>query len=257
MQDMLEYCNFNPEQIIRTWIYQGQLTELDREPGKEASAEPQAVPQRYQELNRARTDFFQPMAMLADLLPREAPLLEGRTAYPASTGIGSSDDDIIMGCLAVQKKRPDVFAVPLENPLQTSAFAYSEHYSPTSPKFARALALVDGDLCTVFVSGTASITDSETQHSDDPAAQTEQTLDLIGALIARANLTQHGITGQEATLADLVVARVYIKHQADYELVRKICERRCPNVPTTYVVADVCRDDLLVEIEGIAVARHI
>ena len=46
--------------------------------------------------------------------------------------------------------------------------------------------------------------------------------------------------------------RVYIKRQEDYAKAKAICEARLGEVPTIYAVADVCRPDLLVEIEGIA-----
>jgi hypothetical protein len=51
------------------------------------------------------------------------------------------------------------------------------------------------------------------------------------------------------------VARVYVKRPEDYARVRAVCEQRLGTVPATYVVADVCRPDLLVEIEGIAFSR--
>ena len=49
--------------------------------------------------------------------------------------------------------------------------------------------------------------------------------------------------------------RVYIKNQEDYQKTRAVCEDRFGEVPTIYAVADVCRPELLVEIEGIAFSR--
>ncbi len=51
------------------------------------------------------------------------------------------------------------------------------------------------------------------------------------------------------------MVRVYIKHSEDYAPVRAVCEQRLGAVPAAYVVADVCRPDLLVEIEGMAFSR--
>ena len=48
---------------------------------------------------------------------------------------------------------------------------------------------------TIFISGTASITDSETRHIDDAAAQTDETLNNIEALIGEENLGRHGLPG--------------------------------------------------------------
>ena len=51
---------------------------------------------------------------------------------------------------------------------------------------------------------------------------------------------------------DLALVRVYIKHQEDYAKVRAVCEELLGELPTIYAEADVCRPELLVEIEGVA-----
>ena len=66
----------------------------------------------------------------------------------------------------------------------------------------------------------------------------------------------HGLSGLGATMADLALARVYIKRQEDYERTRAVCRRRLGELPTIYAVADVCRPELLVEIEGIAFSHR-
>ena len=43
-----------------------------------------------------------------------------------------------------------------------------------------------------------------------------------------------------------------MKHAADYETVRAVCERQLHGVPVVYTIGDVCRDDLLVELEAVA-----
>ena len=45
--------------------------------------------------------------------------------------------------------------------------------------------------------------------------------------------------------------RVYIKDQKNYEAVKEICDADFANASVNYLVADVCRGDLLLEIEGI------
>jgi enamine deaminase RidA (YjgF/YER057c/UK114 family) len=117
------------------------------------------------------------------------------------------------------------------------------------------MALSCGSHATIFISGTASITDAETRHVGDPAAQTHETLDNIEALIGEPNLAGHGLPGLGARLANLALVRVYIKRQEDYARIRAACQERLGEVPTVYVIADVCRPDLLVEIEGIAFSR--
>ena len=78
------------------------------------------------------------------------------------------------------------------------------------------MALSCGQYATIFVSGTASITASETRHVGDAAAQTDETLDNIAALISEENLCRHGLPGLGTALDGLGLVRVYIKRQEDY-----------------------------------------
>jgi enamine deaminase RidA (YjgF/YER057c/UK114 family) len=236
MEQQLARAGVGFDQVMRTWIYVNQITS-----GADGR-------QRYQELNRARTDFYREVRFGAQM--RMAALPE--IIYPASTGIGTSGDRIAMACMAIQSTRPDVFIVPLENPQQTSAFDYTARYSPQSPKFSRAMTLVQGHFITTLVSGTASIVDSKTIFPGDVARQTEQTLDNIEKLIAPENFTRHGLHGSGATMRDIAKLRVYVKHPKDYERCREVVELWLPNVPAIYLLADVCRPDLLVEIEAVA-----
>jgi len=237
---MMSIAEFRLEHVLRTWIYQGHLVL------------PEGETQRYKELNRARTDFFEDTEFLKDYLPKK---YKG-TVYPASTGIGADDVDVVISAVALDTERKDVIAVPLENPNQTSAFDYGAAYGPQSPKFSRAMAVAVDKTCLIFVSGTASITDSESRHVEDPVRQTEQTLDNIAALIDGKNLSRHGISGMTCSLADLECVRVYVKRPSELEVIRQVCERRLSaDIPVLYTIADVCRPELLVEIEGIAVCR--
>ncbi len=228
------------DQVIRTWLYLGDIVG------------PEGDTQRYKELNRARTDFFQNRRFGANLLP------EGwrNRAYPASTGIGSDGRGFMASCIALATTRSDIKLIPLENPEQVSAFDYGRHYSPESPKFARAMVVAGNETATTLISGTASITESETRHKDDVSAQTGQTLDNIETLIGHDNFDKHGLPGLGATLHDLALVRVYIKRRDDYLQTRAVCEQRLGDVPVVYAVADVCRPDLLVEIEGIAFSQR-
>jgi enamine deaminase RidA (YjgF/YER057c/UK114 family) len=161
----------------------------------------------------------------------------------------------MMSAIALVTERSDILAVPLENPRQVAAFDYGAQYSPASPKFSRAMALSCGTYATIFVSGTASITHSETRHVGDPAAQTHETLDNIAALISEENLAAHGLPGLGTSLEGLGLVRVYVKRREDYGVIRAACQRRLGELPTIYAVADVCRPELLVEIEGMAFSQ--
>ncbi|NOZ20932.1 MAG: hypothetical protein GXP25_07555 [Planctomycetes bacterium] len=239
MRSILASQGFRYEQVIRTWLYLGDIVG------------PEGDTQRYKELNRARTDFYEKILFLRDHVPSS---FKG-VVYPASTGIGTEGADVLMGSVALATDREDVTLLPMENPQQTAAFDYETTYSPKSPKFCRAMAVVVGGCATVLISGTASIVNSETKFIGDVEGQTNQTLDNIEALISAGNFQRYGMPGLGATLKDLALARVYIKNKGDYEKTRAICEKRLGELPTIYAVADVCRPELLVEIEGVAIAK--
>ena len=113
-------------------------------------------------------------------------------------------------------------------------------------------AIVQGHFVTTLVSGTASIVEAKTVHIGDVERQTEQTIENIERLIAEENFARHNMPGVGATLADIAKLRVYVKHAEDYEKCRNIVEAKLPDIPAIYLHADVCRPDLLVEIEAVA-----
>jgi enamine deaminase RidA (YjgF/YER057c/UK114 family) len=163
---------------------------------------------------------------------------------------------LVTSCITLQTERKDAFVVALENPQQTPAYAYGPQHSPQSPKFSRAMALVLGRYATTWVSGTASIVNSESRHAGDIARQTEQTIDNIERLVAPENFAVHGVRGAGAGLSDFAKIRVYLKRAEDFAQCRAVCERRFGSVPAIYAIADVCRPELLVEIEGIAFSKY-
>ena len=241
MHKELAQAGVSFEQVVRTWLYLGDITE------------PEGATSRYKELNRARADFYRSLQF-----GRSIPTRNGaHSVYPASTGIGINSRELAMSCLTLETKRDDVFLLPLENPQQTPAYRYQASYSPQTPKFSRAMALVLGDYVTTWISGTASIVASESRHVNDAEAQTEQTIDNIERLIALENFSRHGVSGVGAKLSDLAKIRVYLKHATDLDRCRAICERRFGPVPALYIVADICRPELLVEIEGVAFTKRM
>jgi enamine deaminase RidA (YjgF/YER057c/UK114 family) len=223
-------------QVVRTWFYLGGIVESE------------GASKRYERLNASRDDFYKDLSFNFGRLRNST----RKKTYPASTGIGTEGRGVTISALAIDADRKDVAVVFLENPRQTSAFDYSAVYSPKSPKFSRAAAVAFDDCATIFISGTASITNSETRHPGDVVAQTHETLDNIAALISEDNFARQGMCGHGASLDGLASARVYVKRASDYPKVRAVCRKRLGRVPIVYTKADVCRSDLEVEIEGIA-----
>lgn len=226
--------------VVRIWLYQGGITEIEEDT------------ERYRELNRARTDFFDGVDFSSSALAKQQ---AGKEIYPASTGIGTGEHGLVVTALSVQTEREDVEILSLENPQQMSAFDYPKEYSTKSPKFSRAMAIRIGDHLTTWVSGTASIVDAETVFPGDVEKQTEQTLNNIEKLIAAENFSRLGWPDAGASLDELAKIRVYVRRPEDYEKCRAVCEKRLGNVPSVYAIADVCRPDLLVEIEGVTFSQ--
>ncbi len=162
---------------------------------------------------------------------------------PAACAIG-----LARGPLSVAFLAGVAPAVPIENPRQVSAYLYPADYGPRSPTFSRAALVYPPGQEWLFISGTASIVGHRSVHAGDVPAQCRETLENIAAVVAEANrASRHGAFD----LAGLSY-RVYVRHARDFEPVRRALRERCGEAPAVYLQADICRDDLLVEIEAMA-----
>lgn len=168
--------------------------------------------------------------------------------YPAATGIGCRGESLCIYLISTSRNINKY----IENPNQTPAYKYPPKYGIKSPSFARA-AYADNGSGTgmLYISGTASILGSETVHIGDVGKQCETTIDNIGTLISGTNLNSYGIE-KSFTLENIDCIKVYIKNDEDFETIRNICSKAFSNNKSiVYLKADVCRNDLLVEIEGV------
>ena len=119
--------------------------------------------------------------------------------------------------------------------------------SKTTPKFERGRFVnIQGEEV-FFISGTAAIMGEKTASPGDAEQQTRLTIDNIDRLVAKENLLENNIKPRELRYNYL---RIYLKHKKDFNKVREICLDRYGNVPIVWLQADICRDDLEVEIEG-------
>jgi chorismate lyase/3-hydroxybenzoate synthase len=137
---------------------------------------------------------------------------------------------------------------PLENPRQISAYEYPPIYGPKSPSFARATLHRTSTGCQLFVAGTASIVGHTTQHQGDPAKQTVETLSNIDALLNRVCCECPELLPAEPSEGLL---KVFVRNQADLHSVREALEgHEYGRSPILYVRGEMCRKELLVEIEA-------
>ncbi|UOZ06993.1 FkbO/Hyg5 family chorismatase [Amycolatopsis sp. WQ 127309] len=170
----------------------------------------------------------------------------GAGDLPAATGVGSLGGGIAFCFLATRSGH----SLNIENTRQVPAYRYPRRYGPRPPGFARATWLSDSGH--IYVSGTASIVGHRTVHPGRVDRQCREALANIAHVIGAENLAAHGLTDGR-TPRDLRNVKVYVREHADLAQVREICaEALAPDCAVAYFTTDICRSDLLVEIEGIA-----
>ncbi len=181
----------------------------------------------YGQLNRARDRFFTENGIFNKLVP-------------ASTGISLSNPfgaALTAELLAVQPKRAQFLTEKVDSPLQCSALNYRS-------SFSRAVQVCTSYNNRLYVSGTASIdADGKTIFLDDSAKQIEQTMAVVGAILR----------SRQMDWSHTVRSIAYFKSRNDFHLFDDFCRKHQITIPHIKVEADVCRDDLLFELEADAV----
>jgi len=188
--------------------------------------------ERYRQFNIGRQDAFlaQGMAVIGNV--------------PAACALGSGQGQVNIAFLAIRGE-----VISIENPRQVSAYHYPTQYGPRSPTFSRAgLVQIEGRDA-LFISGTASIVGHETLHPGDVVAQTRESLNNIEVVVETARQQS---PGAGFNLTDLAY-KVYVRRPEDLPSVRREIEHYVgAPVRAVYLKADICRGDLLVEIEATA-----
>jgi chorismate lyase/3-hydroxybenzoate synthase len=159
---------------------------------------------------------------------------------PAATAVGGHGGASIIYFLAASGA-----ATPVENPRQVSAYHYPRIYGPRSPSFSRASIYVQNDAACLFVSGTASIVGHETRHEGDLAGQIAETAKNLRAVIdAAAQHTAAKLRGEWAL-------KIYLHDAAAVPLVAPAIDAVFgAGAQRIYLRGDICRRELLVEIEA-------
>jgi len=187
--------------------------------------------ERYWHFNGARQDVFRGLNRS----------IAGNVPAASAVGVGPASP-LSVYCIASARA-----PIALENPRQISAWDYPAQYGPSSPTFARAC-IADDAARTLFISGTASIVGHASAHAGDQCEQTREVLRNIRALIDAAN---ERIGGAPYAL-DRLHYKVYVRraeHQPSIE--RELRREVGAAARVLYLQADICRHDLLVEIEAV------
>ena len=236
MDNILRNEEMNFSHVIRQWNYLEEITCTFNDNGE--------VRQNYQVLNDIRSQYYS--------------TAQFNNGYPAATGIGMQAGGFILEFVAV-KGDGNLQVLPLHNPLQTDAYQYSQKKligdsllktkKKAAPLFERAKIMVHNNEPIIYISGTAAIHEEESLARDDVKEQTNITIcniDKLYSLIPKQNLN-----GAEAGNYKIIYARVYIKDEESYEEVKVQCDEYFKGALVQYLVSDVCREELLVEIEAI------
>lgn len=162
----------------------------------------------------------------------------GEESVPAASALGSDSGSLVMYFLA--GKQP---GKAVENPRQVSAYHYPHLFGPRSPIFVRAMSATVGGQHCFFISGTASIVGYETVHQGDVEKQAGETLLNIRALLEQA-------PRYDASQGRMLL-KIYLRHTHDLEIVRaKVQDEFGAACKAVYLHSNICRSDLLLEIEG-------
>ena len=217
MKDILSNENMTFNNILRQWNYIQDITkyELDN--------------QYYQIFNNVRSEYYNQV--------------EWTNGYPAATGIGMQYGGLNIEFDAFDRSDSKVIIKPIDNNLQISAHKYSEdvlqyaNNNILTPKFERAKEIIQNNISTIYISGTASIRGEQTINPNSVCEQLKITLENINNLIGSR---------------DISYLRIYLKNEKDYNQIHSELRKLYPIIPLVFVKADVCRNNLLIEIEGIA-----
>ena len=200
--------------VVRTWFYLEDILTW------------------YPAFNQTRTAVYKELGML----PGQG---NGRPKLPASTGIqgvSPSGAACTMDLLAVvgpPDSRPLVRQ--LNSPAQPEPLTYGS-------AFSRGVLIKQPDVSLIQVSGTAAIDEKGVSlYPGDVRAQIDCTFEKIAALIGP----------EGATLADIISACVFVKRPEDaLAYHERALALGLENLPAVIMVADVCRPELLFEIDA-------
>lgn len=160
--------------------------------------------------------------------------------YPAATAIGVRDGRRVLQVYALAARAP---GHAVENPRQLNAWRYPRQYGPAAPGFARAMR-APSTSPQLYISGTAAIVGHTSHHPEDLAAQFNETLANLDSLLEAA--------GSTPSLGAMSPLKVYVRHASDVPAVRELLRARLGDkVPLVLLQGDVCRRELLLEIEGV------
>jgi chorismate lyase / 3-hydroxybenzoate synthase len=196
--------------------------------------DPEGGSERYKRFNAGRALGFEERYGAA-----------ARERFSAASAVGTTGETLLVAFAAGREPGTQV-----ENPRQVSAYRYPSAYGQKSPSFSRGTVTPPDWGRAFFLSGTASVVGHATTHVGEPLGQLEETLSNIGALLDGPSAVAGARRGGSLRF-DLL--KIYVRRPEHFPAIRDaLAPRLDPATVAVYLQADICRADLLLEIEGVA-----
>ncbi|WMJ74387.1 radical SAM protein [Cytophagaceae bacterium ABcell3] len=230
-RQVFSYLENHPNHyLLRVWHYVPNIL-------KPVSNSPDA--NIYQQFNRGRHSAF------VEYYSQQLHSI----AVPVASAVGYTSDKIRLEFLAVENQ-----PVFLENKDQVAARHYSKKYGECPPLFSRGAIYKNLNQTVLISAGTASVVGENSLHTNlyDQVNQTIHNLRVLGS---QFNLKKYGVQYGFA-LEDIVLLRTYYKNEEDAAFLRQYLKKVVsPSCKLSFMKADVCRDELLVEMEAVFVKK--
>lgn len=155
---------------------------------------------------------------------------------PAATCIGTHAGHLTVYMLA--RRAP---GVAIENPRQVAAYRYPETYGPRPPDFVRAMKVASDGQQWLWISGTAAIVGHESRAAGDIEAQMREAFANLDLVVASADL------GEDRRV---VATKIYMRGAGPLPALPGPWAR----APVLVLTGDICRSELLIEIEAVVTA---
>lgn len=178
----------------------------------------------YVPFNKVRDEFFLTHGIASD-------------RAPASTGVGAANSDgaaLVANLVAARSAGAEVTIAAIPSPLQCGAPKYGS-------AFSRAMEIVTPSVRRLLISGTASIAPTgESAHHQDASAQIELTMRVARAILESRKMNWSHVTQAIAYFRNASHVSLFDDWRRRNQLL---------SMPVLAARCDICRDDLLFEIE--------
>jgi enamine deaminase RidA (YjgF/YER057c/UK114 family) len=196
----------------------------------------------YNEFNSVRNAKYAEYGILPTV---PETLITEQIYLPSSTGIQAENPEgaeVLMNVLAVVREASSPLEIMHNNGVkQRSAYRYGS-------AFSRSIIIRESNNKCIILSGTAAINEQgKSMFNGNFREQMRMTLEIVSALISK----------EGASLKDICLATVFLKYKEDTAIYKEVAnEYGLADMPAVCVIADICRDELLFELEAIFTVQN-